>query len=64
MMATKQRLRRKAMNNLLGGRAELSAEMATRFDRAFGLNADTLMRMQTAHDLAAARAGEAAIEVE
>jgi plasmid maintenance system antidote protein VapI len=30
--------------------------MAIRFEKAFGVKADTLMRMQTAHDLAKARA--------
>jgi plasmid maintenance system antidote protein VapI len=30
--------------------------MAIRFEKAFGINADTLMRMQTAFDMAQARA--------
>jgi len=62
--AHKLRVTRQAMSNLLGGRAGLSAEMAIRFEKAFGVKADTLMRMQAAYDLAQARAGEAAIEVE
>ena len=52
------------MSNLLGGRAGLSAEMAIRFEKAFGLSADTLVRMQAAHNLAQVRAREGAIEVE
>ena len=52
------------MNNLLNGKAGLSAEMAIRFEKAFGIKADTLMRMQAAHDLAQARAHEDEIEVE
>ena len=55
---------RQAMSNLLGGRAGLSAEMAIRFEKAFGLSADTLMRMQAAYDLAQARVREGTIEVE
>jgi len=55
---------RQAMSNLLNGNAGLSAEMAIRFEKAFGLKADTLMRMQSAHELAAARAHEDEIEVE
>jgi addiction module HigA family antidote len=55
---------RQAMSNLLGGRAGLSAEMAIRFEKAFGLKADTLMRMQAAYDLAQVRAREGEIEVE
>jgi plasmid maintenance system antidote protein VapI len=30
--------------------------MAIRFEKAFGVKADTLMRMQTAYDMAQARA--------
>jgi plasmid maintenance system antidote protein VapI len=33
----------------------LSSEMALRFEKAFGLNADTLMRMQIAHEMTEAR---------
>ncbi len=62
--ATKLRVTRQAMSNLLGSRAGLSAEMAIRFEKAFGLQADTLMRMQAAYDLAQARAREGEIEVE
>ena len=62
--AGKLRVTRQAMSNLLGGRAGLSAEMAIRFEKAFGLSADTLMRMQAAYDLAQVRAREGAIEVE
>jgi antitoxin HigA-1 len=46
---------RQAMSNLLNGHAGLSAEMAIRFEKAFGLRAETLLRMQMAHDLAAVR---------
>ena len=62
--AAKLRVTRQAMSNLLNGNAGLSAEMAIRFEKAFGLKADTLLRMQAAHDLAAARAREVAIEVD
>jgi addiction module HigA family antidote len=62
--AGKLRVARQAMSNLLGGRAGLSAEMTIRFEKAFGPSADTLMRMQAAHDLARVRAREGAIEVE
>jgi addiction module HigA family antidote len=62
--AARLRVTRQAMSNLLGSRAGLSAEMAIRFEKAFGLSADTLMRMQAAHDLAAARARGGEIEVE
>ena len=43
---------RQALSNLFNGRTALSVEMAIRFEKAFGIRADTLMRMQTAYDLA------------
>ena len=55
---------RQAMSNLLNARAGLSADMAIRFEKAFGVRADTLLRMQTSYELARARAKEDAIRVE
>jgi plasmid maintenance system antidote protein VapI len=37
--------------------------MAIRFEKGFGVKADTLMRMQATYDLAQARANERAIKV-
>jgi antitoxin HigA-1 len=54
---------RQAMSMLFNGRAGLTAEMAIRFEKAFGLQADTLCRMQSAHDLALARAHQDDIKV-
>jgi addiction module HigA family antidote len=55
---------RQAMSNLLNGNSGLSAEMAIRFEKAFGLRAETLVRMQAAYDLAQARAHEDDIRVD
>jgi antitoxin HigA-1 len=55
---------RQAMSTLLNGRVGLSAEMAIRFEKAFGLKADTLCRMQTSFELANARAHQDEILVE
>ena len=55
---------RQAMSSLLNGNSGLSAEMAIRFEKAFGVKADVLMRMQTAFDLAQARLHEDAIKVD
>ena len=55
---------RQSMSKLLNGHQGLSAVMAIRFEKAFGLKADTLLRMQSAHELAEARAHEDEIEVE
>lgn len=56
-LANRLGVTRQAMSGLLNARAGLSAEMAIRFEKAFGLSADTLVRMQAAHDLTLARAG-------
>jgi antitoxin HigA-1 len=62
-LATHFGVSRQAMSMLLNGRAGLTAEMAIRFEKAFGLEADTLCRMQSAHDLAAARARQDDIKI-
>ncbi len=54
---------RPALSNLLNGRAALSAEMALRIEKAFGVSMDTLMRMQSSHDIAQARKREKTIHV-
>lgn len=54
---------RQALSTLLNGHASLSADMAIRFEKAFGVKADTLLRMQTAYELAQARSHEADIKV-
>lgn len=54
---------RAALSALLNGRASLSPEMAIRVEKAFGVKMDTLMRMQTSWDIAAARSREREIVV-
>jgi addiction module HigA family antidote len=63
-LARRLHVTRQAASNLLNGNAGLSAEMAIRFEKAFGLKADTLIRMQAAHELAQARAREDEILVQ
>ncbi len=63
-VADRLKVSRPAMSNLLNGRAALSPEMAIRFEKAFGIPADTMLRMQTAHDLVDARRHEDEIDVE
>lgn len=58
------RVTRAALSALLNGRSSLSPEMALRIEKAFGPKLDTLLRMQTAHEIAAVRAKEAEIQVE
>ena len=49
---------RQNMSQLLNGHAALTAPMALRFEKAFGISADTLLRMQVAYDLAQVRLRE------
>jgi addiction module HigA family antidote len=46
---------RQNMSMLLNGHASLTAMMALRFEKAFGISADTMLRMQAAYDLAQVR---------
>ena len=55
---------RQALSALFNGNAGLSANMALRFEKAYGVKADTLLRMQAAHDLAQARAHEKELHVQ
>jgi antitoxin HigA-1 len=54
---------RQAMNNLISGKAGLSAEMAIRLAKAFGGGAETWLRMQAAYDLAQAEKHTGKIKV-
>lgn len=63
-IADRLNVSRQTMSKLLNGHQGLTGEMAIRFEKAFGLKAETLMRMQAAHELAQARAHEDNINVE
>jgi addiction module HigA family antidote len=54
---------RPALSSLLNTRADLSGEMALRIEKAFGVKMDTLMRMQSAYDIAQTRKREKEIRV-
>ena len=54
---------RQALSRLVNGHYGLSADMAIRFEKLFGIKADTLMRMQVAYDLAKARQHEGRLKV-
>ena len=54
---------RPALSALLNGRAALSPEMALRVEKAFGPKMDTLLRMQTAYEIAEARDREGDIKI-
>ena len=54
---------RQALNNLLNEKSALSAEMALRFEKAFGVSMDTLLRMQTSYEIAETRRNAGRIRV-
>src|SRR6202050_5787802 len=57
------RVSRPALSSLLNGKADLSGEMALRIEKAFGVKMDTLMRMQSAYDIAQTRKRQSKIRV-
>ena len=54
---------RPALSSLLNGKPDLSGDMALRIEKAFGVKMDTLMRMQSAYDIAQTRKREKEIRV-
>ncbi len=61
--ATALQVSRPALSSLLNGRADLSGDMALRIEKAFGVQMDTLMRMQASYDIAQTRKREKKIHV-
>ena len=57
------RVSRPALSSLLNSKANLSGEMALRIEKAFGVQMETLMRMQSAFDIARTRSREKEIRV-
>ena len=54
---------RPTLSSLLNGNAGLSGDMALRIEKAFGVKMDTLMRMQSAYEIAQTRKREGRIRV-
>jgi addiction module HigA family antidote len=54
---------RPALSQLLNGKAALSPEMALRFEKAFGVKMETLLRMQARYDAWQMRAREGSVKV-
>jgi addiction module HigA family antidote len=57
-LAERLHVTRQAASNLLNDHVGLAAEMVIRFEKAFRVKADTLMRMEAAHARAEAPARE------
>ena len=54
---------RPTLSTLLNENSDVSADMALRIEKAFGLKMDTLLRMQNAYDIFQARKRAAKIKV-
>ena len=48
----RMRVSRSALSSLLNAKADLSGDMALRFEKAFGVDLETLKRMQNSYDTA------------
>jgi plasmid maintenance system antidote protein VapI len=55
--------RRATLSDLANGKTAVSAEMALRLEKAFGVSMDLLLRMQAGYDAARARRRAAEINV-
>src|SRR5689334_8951505 len=56
-------VRRATVSDLINGNAALSAEMALRIEKAFGVKMETMLNIQTGHDAHAMRQRAGEIEV-
>ncbi len=54
---------RPALSSLLNAKADLSGDMALRIEKAFGVDMELLMRMQSSYNIAQARKREKLIKV-
>jgi addiction module HigA family antidote len=57
------RVSRPTLSSVLNAKANLSGDMALRFEKAFGVDMETLMRMQNSYDIARTRSREKKIRV-
>lgn len=58
------RVSRPTLSSLLNTKADLSSDMALRFEKAFGVDMETLMRMQNSYDIARTRSRDMKIRVQ
>ena len=57
------RVRRATLSDVTNGKASVSAEMALRLEKAFGVSMDLLLKMQAGYDAAQARLRDSQIKV-
>ena len=58
------RVSRPTLSSLLNAKADLSGDMALRFEKAFGVDMETLMRMQNSYDITQTRSRAKDIRVQ
>jgi addiction module HigA family antidote len=58
------RVSRPTLSSLLNAKSDLSGDMALRFEKAFGVDMETLMRMQNSYDIVQTRSRAKKIHVE
>jgi addiction module HigA family antidote len=58
------RVSRPTLSSLLNEKADLSGVMALRFEKAFGVDMETLMRMQNSFDIAQTRSRAKTVRVD
>ena len=56
-------VRRATLSDVTNGKSSISAEMALRLEKAFGVSMDLLLKMQAGYDAAHARLHESQIKV-
>lgn len=61
--ATLLGVRRATLSDVIHGKATLTAEMALRLEKAFGVSMDLLLKMQAGYDVAQARQNAGKIKV-
>jgi antitoxin HigA-1 len=55
---------RTSLTTFLNHKSPLSASLALRLEKAFGIKSETLMRMQSAYDIAKVRETEMSIDIQ
>jgi antitoxin HigA-1 len=56
-------IRRATLSDVTNGKSSVSAEMALRLEKAFGVSMDLLLKMQAGYDAAQARLHSSEVEV-
>lgn len=58
------KIRRATLSNIINGKARLGTDVALRFEKAFGVSMELLLRIQTSYEVAQARKGGDQIDVQ